>query len=324
MAGWSTRLGLLAAALVFSSLAGCVASVSDGGADESVLDRDDAVSSNVPLRFDLATLDCASDDPSETCPANDDKCLCAPEVDALNYASPHFVAVGTDRNKAAINAAGNYQAAYINSLNSGWQGKSGAAWADDLMGKLGASFPKGIPKWLFFNEISAGLWPDNQSYRTFVVDVAARLNGVHHKKVIIAAPFAHPGKNAASWTALSKSAYVAAEVYLTGAAVNASGNSASWCEAQYRASKDAYTRLGVPEDRLMLVEHFGNTVKGVAWGRAGVGDAGWRNAIHARAEGARRVGFAGFLSYSWGSNQMHDTEADRLSYIDAYADEVLP
>jgi hypothetical protein len=55
-----------------------------------------------------------------------------------------------------------------------------------------------------------------------------------------------------------------------------------------------------------------------------VGDAGWRNAIHARAEGARRVGFVGFLSYSWSSNQMHDQEADRLSYIDAYADEALP
>lgn len=315
------RSSRVLASLFALSLAACLAPV-ESSPDEAVDAEEEGLSA--ALRFDVATLNCASSAADESCAKDVDKCFCAPELDALNYGKPHFLAVGTDQHKAEIRGAGNYQAVYVNALNVGWKGTTGAAWADDLMKGLALDFPTGVPRWVFMNEISAGTWPDHADYRQFVVDVAARLSGAHGRKVIIAAPFARPGKNGPSWQALAQHAWIAAEVYLTGAQINATGNSAAWCEAQYRASANAYAALGVPRDRLMLVEHFGNTAAGEAWGRAGVSDAGWKNAIQARAKGAKNVGFAGYLSYLWGSNQMHDDEASRLDAIDTYAGLTLP
>ncbi len=173
-------------------------------------------------------------------------------------------------------------------------------------------------------EISAGTWPDNAEYRKHVIGMAQRLTERWGKSPIIAAPFARPGKNGESWSKLARYAFIASETYLTGADINKHGNSVAWCQAQYQASIDAYTSLGVPRDRLMLIEHFGNTVAGIQWGRAGVGDDGWRNAIKARGAAAQNLRFAGFLSYSWASNQMHDTNEARHTYMDVYAARSLP
>ncbi len=41
-----------------------------------------------------------------------------------------------------------------------------------------------------------------------------------------------PGAHTADWTALAKQTFVGAEVYLTGAAINKSGNSVAWCQKQ--------------------------------------------------------------------------------------------
>jgi hypothetical protein len=187
-----------------------------------------------------------------------------------------------------------------------------------------AKFPNGVPKWFFMNEISAGTWPVDAPYRKWVVAFAKRLHGFHGREVIIAAPFETPGHNAEDWTALAQHAWVAAEVYLSGADINASGNSVTWCRDRYQESADAYGKMGVPLDRLYLVEHFGGTEKGIGWGRGGVGIPGWKNAIHARAKAAHAIGFAGFVSYAWGTNHMHDTDTVRLSFEDTYASETLP
>ncbi len=174
------------------------------------------------------------------------------------------------------------------------------------------------------NELSASQWPGNAAYRTYAINLATTMQNTYNKAVVIAAPFATPGAHAADWTALAKHAFVGAEVYLTGAAINKSGNSVAWCQKQYQASITAYANLGVPKSRLFLFEHFGNTTAGTNWGRSGVSAAGWNNAIKARSQAAHNLGFAGFVSYGWGGNAMHAPESDRLGFMDTYAAQTVP
>ncbi len=151
-----------------------------------------------------------------------------------------------------------------------------------------------------------------------------RLNQTYKHEVILYSPFPNPANNGADWAYLSQYCYIAVERYLSGAAINAHGNSVSWCQAQYQSSKNSYRGVGVPATRLFLGEHFGQTVAGTAWGRSGVSKAGWANAIRARADAARNVGFAGFVSFAWGKNGMGVTEAEMIYYEDVYRAKRLP
>lgn len=278
-----------------------------------------AAPTGINLRFDLATLNCGA---SGVCDPNSDKCFCAPEFDALNSLSHHILSLGTDAHKAKVWAAGNQQSVYVNDLNTNIAA-GGAARANAALTKAQADFPCGVPTWFVVNEISAGLWPSSASYRQFVVDFAQTLSA-KGKKVIIAAPFAKPGANATSWTALQKFAFIGVENYLSGAKVNANGNSVGWCQAQYQASVDAYGKLGVPKSRLFLFEHFGNTASDVDWGRGGASASGWTNAIKARGQAIANVAFPGFISYGWAANQMGASNAERLSFIKTYTAAALP
>jgi hypothetical protein len=305
----------------------CAACAPEGPTDvgDEAAESDDEALSKVPLRFDVATLNCASADASEVCAPDDEKCLCLSMFEALNYDSQrHFLAVGTEKRRAQVLAADNVQAVYVDDMNTGYGSMSGVARADALMAKTKLDFPTVVPKWFFINEISAGSWPDQAGYRSWVVAFAKRLSQHHGRSVIIAAPFRTPGHHADSWKALSSYAYVAAEVYLTGAEINKSGNSVAYARGKYQESIDAYARVGVPKSRLMLVEHFGNTAAGADWGRAGVSEAGWKNAIEARSTAAGDLGFAGFISYSWAGNQHGETQANRLEAIATYASQSLP
>ena len=317
---------VFAASLACVLLIGCAPGGDEASrSGEEGAQSDDAVTASRPLRFDVATLDCASSAADEVCPSGDDRCLCDGGIEALNYGDhPHFLAMGSDRLHQSVKAEGNALAVYVDDLNTDYGKISGAARADRMVEGARARFPSGLPKYFVINEISAGTWPDSAAYRDWVVAVARRLSRTHGRTPIIAAPFARPANHPDAWRALAAEAYVAAEVYLTGKEINASGNSASFCASAYQASKDAYTRLGIPASRLMLVEHYGSTASGTKWGRAGVGRDGWHNAIEARAEGARRADFAGYISYSWASNQMHDPESRRLGFIDTYAAQKLP
>lgn len=270
-------------------------------------------------RFDVATLNC----PGDSCPADQDQCLCPVDFAALDVAPAHFMATGTDNNKQLVWAAGNFQAMYVDDLNTDWMA-GGAARADALIASAASNFDCGAPEWFIVNEISASQWPNNPAYRQFVIEFAATMKNSYQKTVVIAAPFDKPGNHAADWATLADHAYVAAEVYLSGKEVNASGNSVAWCTAQYKAAVAAYAALGVPKDRLFLVEHFGQTTPDKAWGRAGVSVAGWHNAIKARSQAAHSVGFAGFISYAWSWNLMHETAANRLAFSETFAAQQLP
>lgn len=273
------------------------------------------------MKFDVATFQCAEGIVS--CDADVDKCWCQNLFDALDVGPPHYMAMGSDDHRSEILGAGNELAVYVDDLNTNWM-DGAEARAADVIADAEANFQCGVPTWFVLNEISAGTWPGNASYRQFVIDFAAEMDLVWGKNVLIASPFSAPGANAASWAALSEHAWIGVESYLSGQEINATGNQVVWCEQQYQTSKDAYTSKGVPEDRLVLFEHFGGTLTDTGWGRSGVSDAGWINAIEARSAAAASVGFAGFASYSWASNLIHEDEAARISFIDTYVAQPLP
>lgn len=272
-------------------------------------------------KFDVATLSCGMG--QLECPAEDDQCFCSPHFAALNVGPPHFMSTGTDNNKELVWAAGNFQSAYVDDLNTDWP-DGGQARADALMTAMEEAFDCGIPEWFIVNEISAGLWPDDASYRQFVIDFATAMDVDYDKSVIIAAPFSGPGNHPGDWAALADHAFVGAEVYLSGTAINAAGNSVNWCRDQYQAAVDDYAAVGVPLNRLVLVEHFGQTTPDKTWGRAGVSVAGWHNAIEARSAAAHQIDFAGYVSYAWSWNLMHETDDNRFDFMETYVQQVLP
>ena len=296
----------LFARLVLASLTiGAVAGVASAVADR---------------RFDITTFNCTPDGSPDH--------FCEPQFDSLNWTTTngHFLAMGTDNRRADVNDAGNFLAAYYNDLTGLYGDFNGTEAADVIeMYVIDRFTNTGVKtKWVILNEISAGLWPSSADYRAWLRTLVARLHDVHGHEVILFSPFGNPGANGADWAPLSTNCYIAIEKYLSGASINANGNSVEWCRKQYQASKDAYVALGVHASRLYLAEHFAQTVAGTAWGRSGVSEAGWHNAIRARADGAKLVGFAGFVGYAWGKNGMGVSEAEMIRYQETYKSKVLP
>lgn len=271
-------------------------------------------------KFDVVTFSCGM---MAGCPSDDDQCFCSDHFDALDVDPAHYLATGTDAHKAQVWAGGNFQAVYVDDLNTGWR-SGGQARADDVMMKAQTDFDCGVPQWFVVNEISAGAWPDDADYRAFVIDFATAMDVDYDKQLVIAAPFDGPGAHAGDWAALAEHAFIAAEAYLSGHEVNMNGNSVSWCVDRYQETIDAYDALGVGLDRLFLIEHFGQTTADKSWGRAGVSVAGWHNAIEARSAAAQAVGFAGFISYAWSWNLMHETDENRLAFEATYVAQSLP
>ena len=76
--------------------------------------------------------------------------------------------------------------------------------------------------------------------------------------------------------------------------------------------------------KLMLGEHFGQTVSGTTYGRAGVSSNDWDSALVARNQAAQNLAFPGFLSYSWAGNNMVVSSNELLHFEDTYRTSALP
>jgi hypothetical protein len=249
----------------------------------------------------------------------------------LNWpsANGHLVMLGGDGDVNNpkwwyVKEAGNFVCAYYNTLNDpGYLQRTATQKADDIEAYLrtvfngdgGGGYAVGIPTWLVINEISNGLWPDNQTYRTWVRGVASRLRNVYGHKVIMLAPFETALSNNADWQGLATNAYIGIEAYLSGREIRAQNYSVSWCQNYYQASKNSYLARGIPASKLFLVEHFGWTPSTASWGRASVLENEWHQAINARSQAADNVGFAGFIGYGWGS---YDETNFAPDYFDAH------
>ncbi len=271
--------------------------------------------------FDVVTFCC-------DCPIENH--LCEPQFDALNWQAKagHYLAMGTDAHRNQIVARGNQLAVYYDVFNEGSERMTAvekaaaiAQYAQTRFTNTGAR-----PDWVILNEISAGKWPADAAYRKWVVDVVSILKNKDNFSVVLCAPFQRPGAHAADWRAVTASACVGIECYLGGQAIKDHGLSANWCENQYRESKEKYLRLGIPANRLFLVEDFANTENAPdkKWGRQGVSEEDWDKAIMVRSAASNKVGFAGFIGYGWSGDRMKVTDEELVHFENTYRAQVLP
>ena len=272
-------------------------------------------------RFDVVTLCC-------DCPIENH--LCEPQFDALNWsgAGGHYLAMGTDEHRGQVTAAGNVLAVYYDVFNKGSDELTAAEKAAGIeayaRSRFTGSGPR--PQWLILNEISAGKWPVDAAYRQWAADVVSILHNQYHFSVILCAPFQRPGAHSGDWRAVATNATIGIECYLSGKAIKEHEFSTNWCAEQYRISREKYLRLGVPADRLFLVEDFANTddAPDRTWGRQGVSAADWQKAIEVRSAALHKIGFAGFISYGWSGDRMKVPDEELIDFEKIYRAQVLP
>ncbi|HVT28063.1 MAG TPA: hypothetical protein VHE81_08610 [Lacipirellulaceae bacterium] len=274
-------------------------------------------------RFDLAVLCCNCGD----------KHFCSGQLDALNWVSTngHVLAMGSDAYRSTVNGNGNFIAAYYDTLNDpGYLQKTATQKADDIHQYCVDRYTSTgvITTWIVLNEISAGTWPNNQTYRTWVHDVVHRLKNTYGHKIILFSPFQTVASNDSDWQAVSADAYIGIECYLSGEELRQDGRSSiaqmqAWAETQYQASKNSYLNRGVSSTKLFIGEHYGQTVSGTGWGRAGTTTSTWTNCIRARCRAIKNVGFAGSISYGWGDNAMGTGDSYLIQFEQTYASEPM-
>lgn len=272
-------------------------------------------------RFDIETFNCAGPVTNHFCDA---------QFDALNWPATngHYLVMGSDSHWEAITARGNALAIYYNVFNEGFEKMTAGEKAASIEKYAEANFTKTGPRpeWLILNEISAGRWPTSAAYRKWAVDVVSALKNKYKFSVVLCAPFNRPAAHPEDWQAVAANAHIGIECYLSGKAIKAHDFSTGWCEAQYRISKEKYARLGVPANRLFLVEHFANTEDAPdrKWGRQGVSRDDWDKAIAVRSAASHKAGFAGFISYCWSKNRMKVSDEELIHFEKTYQAQVLP
>jgi hypothetical protein len=265
--------------------------------------------------FDVVTFCC-------DCPIENH--LCEPQFDALNWQSKngHYLAMGADAHRNQIVARGNQLAVYYDVFNDGSERMTDAEKAAVIAKYAQTRFTHtgARPDWLILNEISAGRWPVDAAYRKWVVGVVSILKNKANFSVVLCAPFRRPAEHAADWQAVTASATIGIECYLSGQAIKDHGFSTNWCESQYRESKEKYMRMAVPANRLFLVEDFANTENAPdrPWGRQGVSAEDWDKAITVRSAGSDKVGFAGFVGYGWSGDRMKLSDEELIRFENTY------
>ena len=299
------------------------------------------------LRFDVAVMQ-GQTTAQGKCPTKDttrpwddvdyNQCFSQAYFDLLNGGPAHYVAVGTDGHAQQIADAGNGIAYYYNEFT--WL-QPGTAVEDSCTGaatltpaeaacrihRRAADHFGTVPRFIVINEISKSRWRNDPSYRTWVVQTMAALKNDLGHRIVLASPFRIPGEDtddaSTPWNRLQRYAFIAVESYISGRRGVAMNYSVASMRARYQQSIDRYQARGVPLDRLMLIEHFGQT-RDEDFGRAGVTPTQWRKVIVARAEAARGLGFAGFVSYAFGKNRGEATDTNRRSFIETYMQQALP
>jgi len=234
--------------------------------------------------------------------------------------------MGTDDHRLELATNGNVLAVYYDTFNVGYPSESAVTHASNLNYYAVSRFTDNGPRpdWIVLNEISTSLWQNDAAYRVWAAGVVRELKTNYGFNVILYSPFATVAANSADWQAVSANAWIGIENYLDGAQIKANSYSVSWCQSQYQSSINAYNARGVSSAKLMLGEHFGQTVAGTGWGRSGVTSNEWDLAIAARSQAAINLAFTGYLTYSWGGNGMLVPDEEMVHFEDTYRTNALP
>jgi hypothetical protein len=176
-----------------------------------------------------------------------------------------------------------------------------------------------------------------KAFRRFIVDFATRLSVVYGITPIFLVEKSYPTGYEADWQMLSTVAYIATEAFVhtgvMGAKPTAEARKAV-AVTRYTDSLTKWQAAGVPKERLLLAEHYGDYEKTYSYascsssecaaagdkcatftagggdkihrcqkpvtnGRAGLDDAVWEAVMELRLKAAAEVGFVGTLSLGW-------------------------
>ncbi len=267
------------------------------------------------MRFDFAGLN-----------GNPAKYFNQAQFDILNWTSPngHYLEMSGDAHRSDVTGRGNFLVGYYNNFNDAlFTSTPDANQAAQLINRYfndpsTGTFKTQPATWVVLNEVNAGDWNGNSTYRTWVKNVVSALHNTYGLQVVTYSPESTRSSYSSDWVALSGNSYIATECYLGGTDLVNHNFSVSWAQSQYQAAKDAFVNAGVPISKLILGEHFGQSAAGSGYGREGVSFADWVRTIQVRDQAIYNVGFGGFMSYAWGYDTSTETEADMVYFEKAY------
>lgn len=174
-------------------------------------------------------------------------------------------------------------------------------------------------------------------YRQFLIDFATRLDAIYGVKVVFIFDQAYPSGDFADWKRLTDVAHLAPAVYVNTLTVGHEADHAGRkkvARARYDTAMGKWNTAGVPANKLLVTEHFGDyeadyswercdkakcdaagskcqprksssgkpfyrCQKRVTWGRAGLKSSAWEDVMRARFEAADGAGFVGTVSLGW-------------------------
>jgi hypothetical protein len=199
---------------------------------------------------------------------------------------------------------------------------------------------KGIKKLLAY-QVGSNQWGDpgegGKAFRRFLIDFATRLSAVYDITPTIIVAKSSPTAYFDDWQKLSQVALIATEAYThTGdlGAVKDQAKRRALARARYDSVVAAWAAGGVPKNRLLIAEHYGDfeasysfarcdktacaaagkdcitrqtgegtpfyrCKKKVTFGRAGLDPVVWENVMEARLKAAEDAGFAGTVTLGW-------------------------
>jgi hypothetical protein len=287
------------------------------------------------LRFDTVYYICPQKSQADgtknlsyTCPAKTNSknyCQCGWDFDQLNLHSNHYMAIGGPIFLDQVVAGGNKLAYLVDKFHK-HRKLSGAKAAQkiiDLAKHYFATSPTGLPRYLLLNEITTG-WHRraDKAYINWIIQVAKKLKESGFQPIMFTQNF-NPlryKKSAYGWKSLAKYAYIAVETYLNTEKIvkMADNKRAAFMKRSYQTYVTSYGKVGVPKNKLLLTEHYGNTAKGRTWGRSGVSQANWIRIINLRNQVFKSLNLFGVVTYGWFSNTMQVTTSKRKLFYDAY------
>jgi hypothetical protein len=197
----------------------------------------------------------------------------------------------------------------------------------------------GVPEWFVLNEMSMA-WKGNAYYRLSLITLVERLADFYGRKLLLPSQIELPKANyggvdvSADWQSLFAHVTLGIERYVSGKEAESAMNSVmpeqkyakaqNWAKNHYQESIDAYTTLGIANSQLVLLEHFGNTIKQKEYGRAGVVLDTWKSTVKTRAKGAKALGLSGYMGYAWSGNEFQETGANRKIIMKLHLEQELP
>jgi hypothetical protein len=251
----------------------------------------------------------------------------------------HYLCQSSDGMRDDINDAGNSISFYYNDLETDWESGdfNGDQEADNIVDYWYSGSTTDVPQYVVLNELNQANWENNPSknfngnvvtYRNWLIGCVTRLNSLYTESVVlfIADGERNPTGNASAWVSLSNHCYFAIEGYLSGSLVKSHGFSVSWCQSQYQSYINSFHALGVPDSKLFLAEHYGQTTaaSGDNFGRTGLSHDDWITAIQARCTAIHNISPKGYISYGWQNNDMNSPDSSRIDFENAYAAKTLP